>query len=98
MNVNQFYSENMGEDIKRGMVDNANECKVNGMLPLGYVKSKEGKYAIAPDEAAVVREIFDSVLKDVPVAEVARSLNQRGTTRSSAREWNKNQLPYHADE
>ena len=55
MNVNQFYSENMGEDIKRGMVDNANECKVNGMLPLGYVKSKDGKYAIAPDEAAVVR-------------------------------------------
>ena len=30
MNVNQFYSENMGEDIKRGMVDNANECKLHG--------------------------------------------------------------------
>lgn len=90
MNVNQFYSENMGEDIKRGMVDNANECKVNGMLPLGYVKSKEGKYAIAPDEAAVVREIFDSVLKDVPVAEIARSLNQRGIHTKLGREWNKN--------
>ena len=90
MNVNQFYSENMGEDIKRGMVDNANECKVNGMLPLGYVKSKEGKYAIAPDEAAVVREIFDSVLKDVPVAEIARSLNQRGIRTKLGREWNKN--------
>lgn len=90
MNVNQFYSENMGEDIKRGMVDNANECKVNGMLPLGYVKSKEGKYAIAPDEAAVVREIFDSVLKDVPVAEIARLLNQRGIRTKLGREWNKN--------
>ena len=90
MNVNQFYSENMGEDIKRGMVDNANECKVNGMLPLGYVKSKEGKYAIAPDEAAVVREIFDSVLKDVSVAEIARSLNQRGIHTKLGREWNKN--------
>ncbi len=90
MNVNQFYSENMGEDIKRGMVDNANECKVNGMLPLGYVKSKEGKYAIAPDEAAVVREIFDSVLKDVPVAKIARSLNQRGIHTKLGREWNKN--------
>ena len=90
MNVNQFYSENMGEDIKRGMVDNANECKVNGMLPLGYVKSKEGKYAIAPDEAAVVREIFGSVLKDVPVAEIARSLNQRGIHTKLGREWNKN--------
>ena len=90
MNVNQFYSENMGEDIKRGMEDNASECKVNGMLPLGYVKNKEGKYAIAPDEAAVVREIFDSFLKDVSVAEIARSLNQRGIRTKLGREWNKN--------
>ena len=34
MNVNQFYSENMAEDIKRGMLDNAENCKVNGALPL----------------------------------------------------------------
>lgn len=90
MNVNQFYSENMGEDIKRGMVDNATECKVNGMLPLGYVKGKDGKYAIAADEAAVVREIYDSVLKDIPVAEIARSLNQRGIRTKLGRDWNKN--------
>ena len=38
MNVNQFYSENMAEDIRRGMRDNAEACKVNGALPLGYVK------------------------------------------------------------
>ena len=30
MNVNQFYSENMAEDIRRGMADNAADCKVNG--------------------------------------------------------------------
>ena len=90
MNVNQFYSENMGEDIKRGMVDNATECKVNGMLPLGYVKGEDGKYAIAADEAAVVREIYDSVLKDIPLAEIARSLNQRGIRTKLGRDWNKN--------
>ena len=90
MNVNQFYSENMGEDIKRGMVDNATECKVNGMLPLGYVKGEDGKYAIAADEAAVLREIYDSVLKDIPLAEIARSLNQRGIRTKLGRDWNKN--------
>ena len=37
MNVNQFYSENMAEDIRRGMRDNAENCKVNGKLSLGYV-------------------------------------------------------------
>ena len=29
MNVNQFYSENMAEDVMRGMMDNAKKCMVN---------------------------------------------------------------------
>ena len=36
MNVNQFYSENMAEDIRRGLYDNASNCMVaNGHLPYG---------------------------------------------------------------
>ncbi|MDD4422867.1 MAG: recombinase family protein, partial [Eubacteriales bacterium] len=62
MNVNQFYSENMAEDIKRGLIDNAMNCKVtNGGLPLGYKKGEDGKYAIAEAKAAVVKEIFGRV-------------------------------------
>lgn len=61
MNVNQFYSENMAEDIRRGMRDNAENCKVNGALPLGYVKGPDGRYAIDPAEAAIVREIYARV-------------------------------------
>ena len=34
MNVNQFYIENMAEDIRRGMRDNAKNCKVNGPSPM----------------------------------------------------------------
>lgn len=30
MNLNQFYSENMAEDITRGMMENARQCRVNG--------------------------------------------------------------------
>ena len=29
MNVNQFYSENMAEDITRGLYDNASKCMAN---------------------------------------------------------------------
>ena len=42
MNVNQFYSENMAEDIRRGLMDNAKNCKVNGALPYGYRKGEGG--------------------------------------------------------
>lgn len=90
MNVNQFYSENMAEDIVRGMMDNAQECKVNGALPLGYVKGEDGRYAIEPKEAEIVRSIFSRYLSGVPLAEVARDLNARGIKTKRGGKFNKN--------
>lgn len=90
MNVNQFYSENMAEDIRRGMADNAANCKVNGSLPLGYRRGKDGKYEIVESEAAIVREIFQKVLNDVPYIDIANDLNARCIKTKLGREWNKN--------
>ena len=89
MNVNQFYSENMAEDIKRGMKDNAEACKVNGSLPYGYKKGEDGKYAIDEPRAAVVREIFEKYLKGVPNSEICASLNARGITTKTGGPWGK---------
>lgn len=90
MNVNQFYSENMAEDIRRGMRDNAENCKVNGALPLGYVKGPDGRYAIDPKEAAVVREIYDRVFDGVSFIDIANDLNARGIKTKQGNLWNKN--------
>ena len=49
MNVNQFYSENMAEDIRRGLRDNAQNCKLtNGSLPFGYKKGEDLRYELDP--------------------------------------------------
>lgn len=90
MNVNQFYSENMAEDIRRGMRDNAENCKVNGALPLGYVKGPDGRYAIEPAEAAVVREIYQRVLEGESFVDIANDLNGRGIKTKQKGPWNKN--------
>lgn len=90
MNVNQFYSENMSEDIKRGMRDNAEECKVNGSLPYGYKKGEDGKYALDEHRAVIVREIFNRVLKGDRYCEIIDSLNARGLTTKTGRPFNKN--------
>ncbi len=89
MNVNQFYSENMAEDIRRGMRDNAENCKVNGILPLGYVKGPDGRYAIDTTEAETVREIFMKVLEGVPFVDIANELNARGIRTKHGNLWNK---------
>lgn len=90
MNVNQFYSENMAEDIKRGLHDNAMNCMVtNGGLPLGYKKGEDGKYALDEDNAEVVREIFSRVACGDTFADIARDLNERGIKTSRGNEWGK---------
>lgn len=88
MNVNQFYSENMAEDIRRGMADNAADCKVNGRLPLGY-KNVDGYYAIDEPNAAIVREIFERFLSKETFAGIAADLNQRGIKTGYGNLWNK---------
>ena len=64
MNVNQFYSDNLSEDVKRGMADNAANCKINGIIPFGYKKGDDGRYAINEATAPIVREIFSRFLFD----------------------------------
>lgn len=88
MNVNQFYSENMAEDIRRGMADNAADCKVNGRLPLGY-KNEGGYYAIDEPMAAIVREIFERFMEGDTFANIAADLNGRGLRTSYGNPWNK---------
>lgn len=91
MNVNQFYSENMAEDIKRGLYDNAVNCEVtNGHLPFGYKKSEESKYAIDKPKDAIVREIFSRVACGEPFIDIAKDLNGRGIKTSRGGLWNKN--------
>ena len=89
MNVNQFYSENMAEDIRRGLMDNASKCIMNVRAPLGYKKGEDGRFAINEKTAPVVKEIFQRVLDGDSYAEIAEDLNRRGIKTAYGRQWNK---------
>ena len=87
MNVNQFYSENMAEDISRGLMDNASKCMSNGSLPLGYKTGKDQKVVLDEAEAAIVQEIFTRVSCYEPFIDIARDLNRRGIKTKKGAEW-----------
>ncbi len=89
----EYYSANLSQNILRGMHDNALACKVNnGGLPLGLKKGDDGKYAIEPAGAAVVREIFEMYAGGANVTEIINTLNSRGIRTSRGARWNKNSL------
>lgn len=57
--LNQFYSENLSENVKRGLEGNALQCKHNGAQLYGYDLGADGYYHVNEDEARVVRKAFE---------------------------------------
>ena len=76
----EWYSRQLSENVIRGMTDNARRCLYNGTHILGYTSDSEGRYAIQPTEAAIVREIFSLYCGGYSAAMIARDLNARGLT------------------
>ena len=89
MNVNQFYSDNLAEDVRRGLMDNASKCMANGRQPLGYKRGEDGKVVVDEPAAAIVREIYTRIASGEMFMDIARDLNRRGIKTQSGSKWNK---------
>ena len=85
----EYYSRELAAKVRRGQMDNAKKCMVNGSLPLGYCKGPDGRYAVEPTEAAVVQEIFRRVGAGEPLANIIDDLNDRGLRSKKGQPWNK---------
>ena len=73
----EWYSRQLSENVTRGMTDNAYKCLYNGTRILGYTRGPDGRYAIQPEEAAIVRNIFDLYRSGFSAARICRQLNDQ---------------------
>jgi site-specific DNA recombinase len=98
--VDEFYSASLGQDIKRGMRENAQRGFFSGSRPpYGFhkVAVKDGtktRYKLEPDPedhvaVQVVHRIFDMALKDVGCKEIAKTLNKEGIRTGTGQLWGK---------
>ena len=78
----EWYSRQLSENVTRGMTDNAHRCLYNGTKILGYCRGPDGRYAVQPEEAAVVRNIFALYSSGYSVARICRTLNSQGVRTS----------------
>lgn len=85
----EYYSKELSRKIRRGMDDNAEKCLANGSLPYGYRRGADGKYAIVPEEAQVIQEIFRRTFAGEMLSSIYGSLNDRGLRTRKGRPWNK---------
>ncbi len=99
--VDEFYSENLAQDVVRGMREAASRGFFLGSkAPFGYtrVKVSDGvkerpTLEVDPATAPVVKEIFESSLSGYGLKEICKTLNDRGVTNRGKR-WYKGGLHY----
>lgn len=88
----EYYSKELAQKIRRGIMNNAEKCMVIGPLPLGYKKGADGRFEIIPEEAQIVQEIFERVSNGEAFVNIFRDLNGRGVTTKRGLPWDRNSL------
>ena len=94
----EYYSRELSQKIRRGLRDNASKCMVAASIPFGYMKGPDSKYAINPDTAPIVKEVFQRVLKGESFIDIARDLNARGIRTKTKTEWNRSSFKFLSNE
>ncbi|MYC37276.1 MAG: recombinase family protein, partial [Chloroflexi bacterium] len=99
--VDEYYSENLAQEVVRGMREAASRGFFLGSkAPFGYtrVKVSDGlkerpTLEIDPDAAPIVQEIFESSRRGNGLKEICKELNGRGIT-NRGRRWQKSIVHY----
>ena len=85
----EYYSRELAQKIRRGMVSNAEKCMVIGPLPFGYKKAADGRFEIIPEEAQIVQEIYDRVAGGEAFVTIFNNLNERGIQTKRGLPWDR---------
>lgn len=85
--VAEYYSENLAQNVRRGLYANARAGKYNGAPPLGYKVGEDGRLEIDPEKAAIVRLIYKMYAEGSGPAEIARRLNAAEAWTRGGRLW-----------
>ncbi len=95
--VDEFYSENLAQDVTRGMREAASRgFWMSSEAPLGYNRvmvqdgpKKRPRLELDPDSSRVVRRMFDLSEAGKSTLDIARSLNDEGITSPRGKPWGK---------
>ncbi len=93
--VDEFYSENLAQEVTRGMREAASRgFWVTSGSPFGYRRvyvqdgaKKRPRLELDPPADAIVRRIFDMMLKGQSLMEVTKTLNAEGVATPRGSTW-----------
>jgi DNA invertase Pin-like site-specific DNA recombinase len=98
--LDEFYSDNLGEEVTRGMRESAARgFYLSSRAPYGYrkVRVRDGakertKLELEPGEANIVGAVFKDIVGGRGLTEIVRELNKRGIPGPKGKDWGKTGL------
>jgi site-specific DNA recombinase len=98
--LDEFYSDNLGEEVTRGMRESATRgFYLSSRPPYGYrkVRVKDGsrertKLEPDPEQVGIVTAIFNELINGEGLTEIVRELNQKGIPGPNGKGWGKTGL------
>ena len=75
--MDEFYSINLAEEVKRGMTEKAKRGGVLSIPGFGY-KVENGEFVIVPEEAEIIRKVFNDYINGKGFLSIAKLLNAMG--------------------
>ncbi|MBR6316155.1 MAG: recombinase family protein [Lachnospiraceae bacterium] len=75
----EYFSLQLSQNVKRGLYESAKKHLVlNGSVALGYMPGPDKTYQINPDEAPVVKRIFEMYASGHTESTIVNYLNEKG--------------------
>ena len=86
----EYYSAELSQKIKRGMIENAHKCHTTGgPAPLGYKVAPDKTFVIDEEEAPIVQKMFTLYDQGVPIKDIHTMLNAMGLQTSTGSRFTK---------
>lgn len=91
--MDEFYSVNLGEEVKRGMTKRAEKGKFQSRTPFGY-RLVNGSLIPCDSEKEYVKLIFSLFLSGKNPEEISKTLNEIGSKTSAGNFWTARAVRY----
>ncbi len=76
--MNEYYSANLAQNVRRGMMGNARKLRTNGVHVTGLREAEDGTYEPDPETAPVIRELFERYVAGEGLDSLRAWLHARG--------------------
>lgn len=98
--LDEFYSDNLGEEVTRGLRESASRgFYLSSKPPYGYrkIRVKDGdkehtKLEVDADQACIITSIFNDILNGKGLMQITKGLNAKGIPSPQNKKWSKTSI------